>query len=87
MTWLLLLGSADPTGAAPSWLDSLGPFLPFGALSLLVIIWQARKIDAKDKQIEAANAVALDLARKLLPAITESTQVLRQVAEHRERGA
>lgn len=67
--WLLLAQAATPE--APSWLDSLGPFVPFGCLSLLVIFWLAKQLlkALSDKDAMAAST---------LPALTEATHALRE---------
>lgn len=69
--WPLLAQATAPE--APSWLASLGYFTPFGGLALLVIWWQARKIDKleNDKDVMAAST---------LPALTEATHALREAS-------
>ena len=41
-----------------SWLAYLGPFVPFGGLATLVIIWQQRQMMAKDERIAQLGKLA-----------------------------
>ena len=49
--WGVLWFWAAAASPEASWLAYLGPFVPFGGLATLVIIWQQRQMMAKDERI------------------------------------
>lgn len=67
MLSLWLLAQADPS--APSWLGSLGPFIAYGGLSMLVMVWLAR-------QLVEANKTNRDLSNRMVVQAERVGQVL-----------
>lgn len=72
--WLV----AQPTAPAPSWIDTLGPFVAFGGLAMVVIYWQAKEGQRKDARIEHLTNTIAD---KTTPAITDSNRVLAEAVQ------
>lgn len=84
--FLAATGTPSATDGA-AWLSYLGPFVPFGGLSLWVIISQQRQIAARDQRIKDLSDQVVDQANQTLPLLTRSTQALEAAARELERRA
>jgi len=66
---LLLLVLAEVAAGDPSWLGSLGPFIAYGGLSMLAMVWLA-------KQLVEANKTNRDLSDRMVVQAERVGQVL-----------
>jgi hypothetical protein len=80
----LILSAAQAAGAE-SWLDSLGPFLPFGALAMVVIGWLAKKLTEAQQRINDLSDRAVETRDELVPLIVECTRALEEQAREARR--
>ena len=78
--WLSLADASAPDQS--TWALVIGPYGAL-ALALLAIYWLTKQLAAKDQQIAESEARALAMAEKTIPALTESTQALREALQHR----
>ena len=69
MATLLLLIAADVATGDPTWLGTLGPFVAYGGLSMLVMVWLAR-------QLVEANKTNRDLSDRMVVQAERVGQVL-----------
>jgi hypothetical protein len=76
ITWLHLAQS-DASPAAP-WLDSLGPFVAFGGLALLVIWWQQRQILEERKASREQTDRLIEMAERHLPLLETTNHALEE---------
>lgn len=76
----------------PNWVSYLGPFIPFGGLAVLVIIWQQRQMMAKDERIVQKDEKIAQLsdrvveqAEKVAPMLADATSALEDAARELSR--
>lgn len=81
---VLLLWAAASSPEA-SWLAYLGPFVPFGGLATLVIIWQQRQMMAKDERIAQLSDRVVEQAEKVAPMLADATSALEAAARELNR--
>jgi len=76
------------TQAAPTeygWLDSLGAFVAFGALAMLVIWWLARQNQQKDTAIREMSDRLVEQAEKAIPVLERCASAMEQATNELRR--
>jgi hypothetical protein len=68
-----------------NWVSYLGPFVPFGGLATLVIIWQQRQIMAQSERIAQLSDRVVEQAEKVAPLLADATGALEAAARELNR--
>ena len=80
----LILSAAQAAGAE-SWLESLGAFLPFGALSLAVIGWLAKKWQEERERNAELSDRLIEHHREVIPVLTAAADALGEATRELNR--
>lgn len=84
MSVLAQVAQVIPTDDPPAWLDSLGPFIAYGALSLLVIVGLARALVTALKENRETTDRVFQVVETALPVLAQVKDVTERATKATE---